>query len=159
MEEIKVNMENLSEEERKQLLSLVAKANDKDKKQKMIDHTKPFYIIRGDGVIDYFPNSCLQANSYLQFGNYFKTKEDAEFTREKHLVSTQLREYAEKHDTKKAGKPFVITLDNYQGNLEIKAVFSNLGNDVIRFASIKVAEDAIKHIGAERLIKYYFKEK
>lgn len=43
MEEIKVNMENLSEEERKQLLSLVEKANDNGKKQKMIDQLKHNY--------------------------------------------------------------------------------------------------------------------
>ena len=39
MEEIKLNMENLSKEERNQLLSLVEKANDNGKKQKMIDNT------------------------------------------------------------------------------------------------------------------------
>jgi len=43
MEEIKINMENLSEEERKQLLSLVEKANDNGKKQKMINQIKENY--------------------------------------------------------------------------------------------------------------------
>ena len=43
MEEIKVNMENLSEEERKQLLTLIDKANDNGKKQKMIDQIKENY--------------------------------------------------------------------------------------------------------------------
>ena len=43
MEEIKVNMENLSKEERKQLLSLIDKANDNGKKQKMIDQIKENY--------------------------------------------------------------------------------------------------------------------
>ena len=43
MEEIKVNMENLSKEERNQLLSLIDKANDNGKKQKMIDQIKENY--------------------------------------------------------------------------------------------------------------------
>lgn len=43
MEEIKLNMENLTKEERKQLLSLVEKANDNGKKQKMIDQIKENY--------------------------------------------------------------------------------------------------------------------
>lgn len=43
MEEIKVNMENLSKEERKQLLNLIDKANDNGKKQKMIDQIKENY--------------------------------------------------------------------------------------------------------------------
>ena len=43
MEEIRLNMENLTKEERKQLLSLVEKANDNGKKQKMIDQLKKNY--------------------------------------------------------------------------------------------------------------------
>ena len=41
MEEIKVNMENLSKEERNQLLSLIDKANDNDSdKEKRVENIK-----------------------------------------------------------------------------------------------------------------------
>lgn len=131
MKEIKVNLDNLTNEERETLLKLVEKGNKTNKKRERL-------------------------------GNYFKTEEEAEFARKKHLIYQKLKDYALEHNTED------IDWENY---LQIKYfIYCNTkSNDLcimdvsemkiagqVYFTSEKIAENAIKYIGEDRIEKYLF---
>lgn len=84
MENITVNMENLSEEEREQLMKLIEKSNGSKRNVWKPEGNEKYFFVSGCGVI----NSCkwindTTDNGYYEIGNCFKTKEEAEFALEK----------------------------------------------------------------------------
>lgn len=159
---LQINMNNLTDEERNTLLSLVKKSNEpKSKKSKV---WKPqegddFYTIYGDGSIytlTWF-NIADRVKRY-EIGNCFKTEEEAKFALEKLKVITELKRFAMKHNEGEI---------NWNDNKQYKYIlcFDHDENCVkwvqyqhahIYFTSREIAEQAIKEIGEERLKKYYF---
>ena len=158
---ITVNMENLSEKEREQLMKLIQKSNgSKGKMWKPEDNEKYFYV-SGRGVI----NICrwindTTDNGCYEIGNCFKTKEEADFALEKLKVEAELRRFAEENNEYK------IDWKNRNQNkwfIYYNYVMKNIGvvyDTVLRthciyFSSKEIAEQAIDYIGEERLKKYY----
>ena len=85
---INVNLLNLSEEEREQLMSLIKKANQPQKNRWRGEKNDVYYSITGDGrIVDNRESESTCDDVVYQFGNYFKTKEEAEFELNKRLVS------------------------------------------------------------------------
>lgn len=162
---INVNLSNLSEEERKQLLELVKKGNKSPKKRWRAQKGESYYYMCGDGRID----STKEGDAIFIFderayelGNYFKTKEEAEFELNRRLVYQELKDYALEHnegeiDWKNSDQEkWVISYDNQVKYLVYldRYALSDIGQ--IYFSSPKIAQEAVKTIGEDRIKKYLF---
>lgn len=162
---ITVNMENLSQEERTALLSLIEKANKPKNKVWNPEENETYYYSYSDGHIEKATcdNRNMDKNRYA-IGNCFKTKEEAEFALERQKVITELKRFALEHNDKEIDwnnieqrKCFL----SYQHDKNI--IFIDFYYSVqiynIYFTSEEIAQAAIKEIGEERLRKYYFEVK
>ena len=97
-ENITITLEGLSKEEREQLLRLVEKTK-RPKKIWKPEYGEWYWFISTDGRI----NNCEWVNDRVDQGRYsmwdcFRTKEEAEFAREKQKVKIELRRFADKHN-------------------------------------------------------------
>lgn len=163
---ITVNMENLSNEERTTLLSLIEKASKpKNKVWKPEENETYYYIcsycnIEKDTYYDINIKNNIHKNRYA-IGNCFKTKEEAEFAFERQKVITELKRFALEHNEKEIdwsdGKPKWLIYSN-RNHVGFKYV-NLLKENNIYFTSEKITQAAIKEIGEERLKKYYFEVK
>lgn len=163
---ITVNMENLSNEERTTLLSLIEKASKpKNKVWKPEENETYYYIcsscnIEKDTYYDINIKNNIHKNRYA-IGNCFKTKEEAEFALERQKVITELKRFALEHNEKEIdwsdGKPKWLIYSN-RNHVGVKYV-NLLKENNIYFTSEKITQAAIKEIGEERLKKYYFEVK
>lgn len=99
----------------------------------------------------------------LEFGNCFKTQEEAKHMAEKLRVIKELRDFALENNNEKIdwrdkciGKYF-ITYDFYDEEISVASyTFRNFLPFEIYFTSKEIAQKAIKTIGADRIRKYYF---
>lgn len=159
---ITVNMENLSEEERDQLIRLIQKSNgSKGRVCKPDYRRKYFYVNECGGIMNSkWYDDSIDADRY-EIGNCFKTKEKAEFTLEKLKVEAELRRFAEKNNE--------CEFDWKDKKQEKWFIFYNCKEEIINpiyvydfcicniyFTSKEIAKQAIDYIGEERLKKYYF---
>lgn len=160
---INVNLLNLSEEEREQLMGLIKKANQTHPKRWRGEKNDVYYSITGDGkIVDARESEYTCDNDFYQIGNYFKTKEEAEFELNRRLVYQELKDYALEHnegeiDWKNSEQEkWVISYENQIKCFAyfIKCVFSDIGQ--IYFSSRKIAQEAVKTIGEDRIKKYLF---
>ena len=165
MEEIKLNMENLTKEEREQLLKLVEKANKENRVW------KPNY---GDIYLSVDSHSKVGLSVFQWVGDKkdellyslglcFKTREEAEFALERQRVIVELERFAKEHNN--PNLPKTVYLDCYKILEDSKGASfrydvsayrydANLG--VVSFSDTKTADDAIQAIGVDRIKKYYF---
>lgn len=159
---ITVNMENLSEEEREQLMKLIQKSNGSKGKVCKPENNETYFYISGCGVISSYKwiNDTTD-NGYYEIGNCFKTKEKAEFALEKVKVETELRRFAEENNeceinwaNKKQEKWFIL-YNCKEGIINQTYVYDFCINNIY-FTSEEITKQAIKSIGKERLKKYYF---
>lgn len=159
---ITVNMENLSEEERSTLLSLVKKSNKLKSKVWKPEYGETYFYIGSRVYISRWLDDDIDRTRYA-IGNCFKTQEEAEFALERQKVITELKRFALEHNEEIDG-------NNKQQNKYI--LFYNLcGNSIeidywrscryygICFTSKEIAWQAVEKIGKERLKKYYFEVK
>ena len=158
---ITVNMENLSEEEREQLMKLIQKSNKTKRKIWEPEYDEWYFSISGCGEVESFNwlNDSTDDSSY-GIGNCFKTREDAEFALEKLKVEAELRRFAEENNEheidwkdKNQVKWYINYIYNY-GLVFLKS-FAVKSNDIY-FSSEKIAKQAVEYVGEERLKKYYF---
>lgn len=160
---INVNLSNLSEEERKQLLELVKKGNKSPKKRWRAQRLEKYYFINFEGDIDSLKETNHAIDEYLyKVGNYFKTSEEAKFELNKRLVYQELKDYALEHnegeiDWKNSEQEkWVLSYDSQIKFLGcyIRSVLSDIGQ--IYFSSRKIAQEAVEAIGKDRIEKYLF---
>ena len=160
---INVNLVNLSEEEREQLMGLIKKANQTHQKRWRGEKSDVYYSITGDGrIVDHRESEYTCDNDFYQIGNYFKTKEEAEFELNKRLVYQKLKDYALEHnegeiDWKNSKQEkWVISYDNQFKCLRyrIRYTLSDIGQ--IYFSSCEIAREAVKAIGEDTIKKYLF---
>lgn len=163
MDNIKVDMENLSKKEREQLIGLIKKANQKPKKRWRAEPNEKYYFINYSNRIESLNNTKHYFDENLfKVGNYFKTKEEAEFELNRRLVYQELKDYALEHneidinwsDTEKC--KWSIRYDYYKDCLTVSSwwYYQELGQ--IYFSSQYIALDAIKVVGRDRIKKYLF---
>lgn len=166
MDTITLNMENLSEVERKQLLSLVEKAN-KPKRfcfENMRDGESFYFIDSADGIGKkefYSSNMCDKGRFLL--GNAFPTREDAEFEVERLKVIHEIKEFIAKNDDEEINwadsdkSKYVLTCRIEDGEICVGKFWNTMMSQKEFCASSKkVIDDMIKTIGEERIKKYYF---
>ena len=158
---ITVNMENLSEEERKQLMKLIQKSNGSKWKVCKPKNNEKYFFISGCGVINSFRwiNDSTDNGCY-GIGNCFKTEEEAEFALEKAKVETELRRFAEENNeyeidwTDEDQEKWFMYYNCDMKKIDI--IYNTvLKTHCIYFSSKKIAKQAIDYIGEERLKKYY----
>lgn len=161
---ITVNMENLSQEERSTLLSLIEKAKQKNKVWKPEENETYYYSYSYGNIDEDTWDSSNEDRNRYALGNCFKTKEEAEFALERQKVIMELKRFALEHNEKEIDwsnieqrKCFL----SYQHDKNI--IFIDFYYSVqiynIYFTSEEIAQAAIKEIGEERLKKYYFEVK
>lgn len=152
---ITVNMENLSEEERNQLIKLIQKSNGSKGKVWKPENNETYFYISGCGVISsrMWINNNDTNNKYYEIGNCFKTKEEAEFALEKRRVEVELQRFAEENNECETGVRYFISY-NLDSEITVDQVYG-VRLKGIYFSSKEVAENAIWAIGKGRLKKYY----
>lgn len=164
---ITVNMENLSQEERSTLLSLIEKANKPKNKVWKPEKDETYYYSYSDGNIEEatWDNLNIDKNRYA-IGNCFKTKEDAEFALERQKVITELKRFALEHNDKEIDwsnddeQKYCLYFNHERNRIMINNFYvSQFLSEQIYFTSDTIARQAIKEIGEERLKKYYFEVK
>lgn len=152
-ENITVNMENLNEEERKQLIAIIEKANKlKSKVWKPSDGEQYWYINANAQILSLKVGEHFCYDECLSIGNCFRNPKEAAFARERLKVIQQLKELGAYHKTKR-GESFELYIEA-NGSVLAAKVVSIYGT--LDFKTKKEAENAIKVIGEERLKKYYF---
>lgn len=166
MDTITLNMENLSEVERKQLLSLVEKAN-KPKRfcfENMCDEELFFYIDSvGEVWKKGFSSSAIGNKSRFLLGNAFPTKEAAEFEVERRKVIHEIKEFIAENDDKeidwtdKYTKKYSLYYDAEHGRVSYGTTEEVMATQKEFYSSsMKIIDDMIETIGKERIKKYYF---
>ena len=122
-----------------------------------------YYSICPNGnIVSSIEKNTFYDDNCWKFGNYYNTVKEAEFAKQKQLVYQELKKYALEHNTED------IDWENY---LQIKYfIYCNTkSNDLcimdvsemkiagqVYFTSEKIAENAIKAIGKDRIKKYLF---
>lgn len=159
---ITVNMENLSEEEREQLMKIIKKSNGCKRKVWKPECDKNYWIINGFRVVNSsWDNDNVDYRRY-EIGNCFKTEKEAKFALEKLKVETELRRFAEENNeceidwTDRKQNKWLICYNYDSKNIDT-GYDNTLRTHYIYFSSKEIAKQAIKHIGEERLKKYYFR--
>ena len=111
--------------------------------------------------------SCYDGDSTdknrLEFGNCFKTKEEAEHMVEKLKVINELKKFALENNEAEidwnnlSQKKYVIIYDPENQNLDVYCYWRTQYIPFnIHFTSEKIAQKAIETIGVDRIKKYYF---
>lgn len=161
MEEIKVNLENLTNEERETLLRLVEKGN-KINKKRWRGYGAYYYITPCGDVTYSFDSMCLYDEQCYKLGNYFQTKEEAEFARKKQCIYQKLKDYALEHNTEEIDlnnniqHKWFMRYDNVCKKMGYFCMTSLLHMHQIYFTSEKIARAAVKEIGEDNIKKYLF---
>ncbi len=161
---ITVNMENLSQEERSTLLSLIEKANKPKNKVWKPEENETYYYSYSDGHIEKATcdNGNMDKNRYA-IGNCFKTKEEAEFAIERLKVIADLKRFALEHNgeeidwRKNEQTKYCLCFEHDVNRVGINSFYIvQHSSEQIYFTSETTAQQAIKEIGEERIKKYYF---
>ena len=159
MEEIKVNLDNLTNEERETLLKLVEKGNKTNKKRERLE---TYYFISDEGAICWEHTLGTVNEIRYRLGNYFKTKEEAEFARKKQLIYQKLKDYALEHNTEEIDwinynqTKWIIGYNNDYKKIRYYWITSLIHINQIYFTSEKIARDAVEEIGEDNIKKYLF---
>ena len=146
--------------EEKQLNELLGIKESKVWKPK--DGEKYWYVCSFGEVMDTcWDDDYDSCDGHLLMGNVYQTKEQAEFELEKRKVEVELQRFAIEHNECEIDwndftkdKHFIF-YSPYREELAIDCRSHSKANDVY-FTSSKIAEQAIKTIGVDRLKKYYF---
>ncbi len=167
MNNITVNMDNLTTDERNTLLKLIEKANKPKNKAWKPEIGERYYCIRCDTwnmINSYNWNDDSYDKRCYEIGNCFRTKEEAEFALEKQKVFTELKRFAlennecelDWNDNEKS-KYFIVYNNYLRNKIQVESLcYTKYGGNNIYFSSMKVAKKAIEIIGEDRLKKYYF---
>ena len=119
----------------------------------------PYYFIASDGgvVCDVYADFSSDKDR-LEFGNMFKTREEAEFKREQLKVMHELEELADDNqpwDNFSEDSHYYLLYNSVKSQVEIGA--SYMANITpFYFNTFQSAKAAIDKIGEDRLKKYYF---
>ena len=157
-ENIAINMDNLDEEEREQLLALIEKANKPQKKLWQPQEKERFYYIDCEGKVATWGFSLINHQPRLKMGNCFQTRAEAKFALERLKVLYELKMLANGFNPLKERKDgYILGYDLSFKKVEIVSTYGAgyIFND-IPFETESKAQKAIETIGEERLKKYYF---
>lgn len=154
---ITVNMENLNDTERKQLLALIEKANEPQSNIWKPKCRDDYYRITGYSNIQLSTwRNDNEDNNCYNMGNCFRTKADAEFELERRKVVHELRVLANGYKPKKGKGWFYISYNLDADKPVVEGKYSYTILPMVCFETFVQAQNVIDIIGADRLKKYYF---
>lgn len=116
-----------------------------------------YFIICSNGDVD---SSTYEEDSYdtnrMSIGNFFRTREEAEFAVERLKVLDEMRKFAEPSDTKWNGntRHYYICYDIEDKRLRVDNHTLMWGGEIC-FESDKRANDCIEAVGEDRIKKFY----
>ena len=123
-----------------------------------------YFYIRGAGCVDYNNYDNDKADKLFQsFGNYFQTKEQAEFMAEKLRVIYELEKFAfenneeeiDWNNEEQTKYTFVFNHKLHEFAIDCWSIYHDNPFNVY-FTSKDIVYKAIETIGEERLKKYFF---
>ena len=162
---ITVNLNNLTGEEREQLLKLVEKSNIEKSKVWKPNEGDTYYYINSIGAVaktTYNSSKFVGDIKHYKIGNCFKAREDAEFAAEKQKLITEIKRYIAENDPDDLDFYNPIQPKNYLAyyymtkgfftiNLNVSMVWNN-----IYFSTEFDWRKMIEDIGEDRIKKYLF---
>lgn len=119
-----------------------------------------YYFINSDGAIVKYTWLATPYDVYrLKTNKVFQTEEDAEFDREREIVTAELDNYAKEHnkpiDWKDYGQDkYSLSWDYEVKEIRISTRKTSKGVDVY-FSSVEIAKAAVKAVNPDRVKKYY----
>lgn len=162
MTEIKLNLDNLSDEEIARFFALIERANKPKLGKRKPNVNDGYYYICSDGKINfcYWFNDADDKRRFA-LGNVFKTEEEAKFAVEKRKVEVLLQDIADELNDGwvpdwsdvKMKKHFIAYSRLAKDFGILSAAMERPG---IYFKSKDVAKEAIRRIGEDVLKKYIF---
>jgi hypothetical protein len=163
MDNIELNLENLTEEERKQLMKLIEKGNQKKSKvwEPNVGDTYCFVDVDGDVSDSLWDNDNTDYRRSL-FGNVFRTQEEAEFESEKRKVNLDLQGFADENNDDgfdifdSDSDKYYLEYDLDNQKLFVNCCFGRLFGNITYFSSEEIADKAIGFVGENRIEKYIF---
>lgn len=155
---ITIDLANLEDAERKQLISLVRKAKKPKNNIWKPSPLEVYYFIHSNTDIAQSANNIMNVDTdRFSIGNYFRTKEEAEFAIERLKVMEELRVLSNAHNPTREKKCWChITYTAKDDRIKVEGMFDGYVISPICFETIPQAEEAIEKIGKDRLKKYYF---
>jgi len=161
MDSINVNLDNLTQSEREQLMKLVEKGNkNKSKVWKPAMGEEYFSIgVDGDILCGPWENDSYDLGAY-SMGNCYPTEEAAEFAIEKQKILTELQRYADEYNDKidwdnDCQNKYYIFYDHSEKKIEIHSN-QYLQSNAIYFTTQTIGFEAVEAIGEGRIKKYLF---
>lgn len=160
--EIKVNLNNLTEEELKKFCELLEKAKTPVSKVWKPKKDEYYWLINDCGLLTYYVwNGERFCHNLFAIGNCFKNKEEAKNAVERLKIRAELQRYADEHNDKidwKDGKQdkWYIYFDYINGRLDYNRLLCNRDSFQIYFTSYEIVQAAVKAVGEERIKKYLF---
>jgi hypothetical protein len=158
---ISLNLENLNDEERKLLMSLVEKGNKpKSKVWKPEIHTS-FYILYSDGDIQCTrcTENCLQRfNEHYALGNIFPTQEAAEDEVKRRRILKRWKDLSiesgeEENAWDGSNVHYKVFYEVRKKCIDITSVYGYL-EEGVHFTSEESIQAAIKKIGEDNVKRY-----
>lgn len=120
-------------------------------------NNEEYYSILSDGMVVHsaWVNTSEDNGSY-SIGNCFKTKEEAEFEKEKRIIRTKFKRYLKEHSDKIDFDCswYCLELDALCKTIKYNCCYNYIANDYIA-SSEKILEDAVKFISGEEVAKKY----
>lgn len=163
MESINVNLGNLTQNEREQLMKLVEKGNRVMSKVWKPKHGEKYYLINSSGVTGYSwdgDGDYMDQHLY-SIGNCYPTKESAEFALERMKVHTELQRHAAEYndgviDWNNTYQPKDFICYNHDDKEITVGSRSYTQHNSVYFTDMGIALDAIETVGEDRIKKYMF---
>lgn len=163
MENINVNLSNLTQDEREQLMKLIKKSNKVKSRVWKPKCDEKYYFITSIGVSDFhWDNDGDELDQHLySIGNCYPTKEAAEFALERMKVLTELQRYVDEYNDGKIDwsdfgqTKYSIYYDHEDCEFCVTKN-SYVQQSLIYFTSEENALEAIETIGVDRIKKYMF---
>lgn len=148
----------LTKEQEKQIKEYL---NIKENKKWRPEKEELFYFITSLGEIQQDTTENTNNNFKIFTNNCFKTKEEAEFRLEQIKVYNELKNFADENNGEMNWRNFhqykyFIYLNYGDECLSVSKYSSVQYQGTIYFTSEKLAEQAIKKVGADRIKKYLF---
>lgn len=162
MNELKVNFENLTAEERAELLKLVEKANKPKSKVWKPENNELYYYSYNDAICNDYWNGVGIDNSRYSIGNVFKTKEEAENAVERLKIRAELQRFADEHNDKPIDweddkqEKWHIRFSHWNKTVDYEYVVKVRDCFQIYFSSEEIVAAAVQAVGEERIKKYLF---
>jgi len=160
-------LEQLKKEFADKIAELEKQAKAEEKQSKVWKPKKggSYWVLCAVNFAQYTWDDDVTDVSLSMRGNVFKTEEEADWADQHRIVETELKNFVAENDPRPITEEDLenetiakhyIVYNNVAGAIRIYTVSSYLIANQVYASNEKVLEKAIKHIGEDRLKKYYF---